>query len=149
MSVGLLLITHENIASSLLETARTMLNASPLATRALEIPLDYPVDKVLTQARSYMETLDTGNGVLIISDIFGATPFNIARQLCADYNCKLVVGINLPMMVRILNYPQLNLENMALKAVTGGHDGISLCECQDPQPVVTTRTQIKENDEHN
>jgi len=140
MSVGLLLITHENIASSLLETARMMLSTCPLATRALEVPLDYPVEKVLTQARLYMDTLDTGNGVLIISDIFGATPFNIARQLCADYHCKLVVGISLPMIVRVLNYPQLNLENMALKAVTGGHDGISLCECQDPPPGSTAGT---------
>jgi len=133
MSVGLLLITHEKVASSLLETARQILSASPLATRALEVPLDFPVDKVLIQARNYMNTLDTGNGVLVISDILGATPWNIARQLCTDYNCKLVVGINLPMLVRVLNYPQLNLESMALKAVTGGHDGISLCECQDPQ----------------
>lgn len=140
MSVGLLLITHENIASSLLETARMMLSTCPLATRALEVPLDYPVEKVLIQARIYMETLDTGNGVLIISDIFGATPCNIARQLCTDYNCKLVVGINLPMMVRVLNYPQLNLESMALKAVTGGHDGISLCECQGLPPGITAET---------
>ncbi len=145
MSVGLLLITHENIASSLLETARMMLSTCPLASRTLEIPLDYPVETALIQAGNYMDTLDTGNGVLIISDIFGATPCNIAKQLCADYNCKLVVGISLPMIVRVLNYPQLNLENMALKAVTGGHDGISLCECQDPQPDITARTTDERN----
>jgi len=135
MSVGLLLITHKNIASSLLETARQMLSTSPLATRTLEVPLDYPVEKVLTQARNYMQTLDTGHGVLIISDVFGATPCNIAKQLSNEYHCDLVVGINLPMLIRVLNYPQLNLEDMTLKALSGGHDGISLCECQH-QPII-------------
>ncbi len=129
MSVGLLLITHQNIASHLLETTRKMLSTCPLATRALEVPLDYPVEKVLTQAREYIKTLDTGHGVLVLTDIYGATPSNIAKQISEDKNYKLVSGLNLPMLVRILNYPQLSLEEMALKAVSGGHDGIILCEC--------------------
>lgn len=130
MSVGLLLISHQNIASHLLETTRKMLNTCPLATRALEVPLDYPVEKVLAQAREYIKNLDTGNGVLILTDIYGATPSNIAKTLCDNEKYKLVAGLNLPMLVRILNYPQLSLEEMALKAVTGGHDGILLCECK-------------------
>jgi len=131
MSVGLLLITHKNIASSLLETATQMLDASPLATRALEVPLDSPVADALTQAKEYIEVLDSGNGVLILTDIYGSTPSNIGKQLCDEFNCTLVAGINLPMLVRILNYPQLNIQNMALKAVSGGHDGILLCDCQE------------------
>jgi len=131
MSVGLLLISHQNIASNLLETARQMLDTCPLATRALEVPLDYPVDKVLEQAKDYIHSLDTGNGVLILTDIYGATPSNIAKQLTKDRKCKLVAGMNLPMIVRILNYPQLHLDDMALKALSGGHDGILLCDCED------------------
>lgn len=131
MSVGLLLITHKNIASHLLDTARLMLDTCPLATRALEVPLDYPIDDVLSQAKLYIDTLDTGNGVLVLTDIYGGTPSNIAKTLCEKYNCKLVAGLNLPMLVRILNYPQLNLDDMALKAVSGGHDGILLCECKE------------------
>ena len=131
MSVGLLLITHKNIASSLLETARQMLDTCPLATRALEVPLDYPVADILTQAKEHISTLDTGNGVLILTDIYGSTPANIGKELSQAFNCTLVAGLNLPMLVRILNYPQLNITNMALKAVSGGHDGIILCECQD------------------
>lgn len=131
MSVGLLLISHKNIASNLLETARQILNTCPLATRALEVPLDYPVEKVLKQARDYINSLDTGNGVLILTDIYGATPSNIAKQLSSEFNCRLVAGMNLPMIVRILNYPQLHLDDMALKAVSGGHDGILLCDCEN------------------
>lgn len=129
MSVGLLLITHKHIATSLLETAKQMLDTCPLATRALEVPLDHPVDDILLQAKEHMKHLDSGNGVLVLTDIYGSTPSNIARQICEKNNCKLVAGLSLPMLVRVLNYPQLNLESMALKAVSGGHDGILLCEC--------------------
>jgi len=132
MSVGLLLITHQNIASSLLKTATKMLDTCPLATRALEIPLDTSVSEILSLAKTHIDALDTGYGVLILTDIYGSTPANIGKQLCQDFNCTLVAGLNLPMLVRILNYPQLNMENMALKAVSGGHDGILLCECQKP-----------------
>lgn len=131
MSVGLLLISHKNIASNLLETARQILDTCPLATRALEVPMDYPVEKILEQAEGYINSLDTGNGVLILTDIYGATPSNIAKQLAASCKCKLVAGMNLPMIVRILNYPQLNLDDMTLKAVSGGHDGILLCDCEN------------------
>lgn len=131
MSVGLLLITHKNIASHMLDTARFMLDTCPLATRALEVPLDYPIEDVLSQARLYIESLDTGNGVLILTDIYGGTPSNIAKTLSQETTCRLVAGLNLPMLIRILNYPQLNLEDMALKAISGGHDGIILCECKE------------------
>ncbi len=130
MSVGLLLITHKHVATSLLETSRLMLDTCPLATRTLEVPLDCSVEEILQQADEYMKTLDTGNGVLVLTDIYGGTPSNIGKQLCNKHNCKLVAGLSLPMLVRVLNYPQLNLENMALKAVSGGHDGILLCECK-------------------
>jgi mannose PTS system EIIA component len=129
MSVGLLLITHENIATSLLETATQMLNTCPLSTQTLEVPLDASVVKILSRAKDHMHSLDNGNGVLILTDIYGATPANISKQLCNEFNCKLVAGLNLPMLVRILNYPQLNLQSMAIKAISGGHDGVILCDC--------------------
>lgn len=131
MSVGLLLITHKNIASSLLSTTRQMLNSCPLEIKTIEVELDAPVADVLTQARNDIQSLDNGHGVLVLTDIFGSTPANISQQLCCDFNCKLISGVNLPMLVRILNYPKLNLEHMALKAITGGHDGILLCGCQE------------------
>lgn len=130
MSVGLLLMSHKHVASSLLETARLMLETCPLATRTLEVPLDYPLDEITQQAESLLPNLDTGNGILILTDIYGGTPANIGKYLSQKHHCKMVAGLNLPMLVRVLNYPQLNLEDMALKAVSGGHDGIILCECE-------------------
>ena len=131
MSVGLLLITHKNIATSLLETARLMLNACPLSTQALEVPLDHDPEDIFSQAEKSIQQLDSGNGVLVLTDIYGSTPSNIGKKISKTYKCKLVSGLNLPMLIRILNYPQLNLDEMTLKALSGGHDGILLCDCTE------------------
>ena len=129
MSVGLLLISHDGIASQLLSTARKMLGTTPLATRVLDVPLDAPLDKIQQQAQSYIETLDQGHGVLILTDLFGSTPSNIGKHLLVNSGFKMVSGMNLPMLVRILNYPELSLDDMASKAVSGGKDGVIICDC--------------------
>ena len=126
MSVGLLLITHEGIASNMLSTAKNMLGVCPLATRALEVPLDTSPEEIIIQAQSYIKTLDQGNGVLILTDLYGSTPSNIGSQLLVNSGLRLVAGLNLPMLVRLLNYPQLDLEKMTQKALSGGKDGIML-----------------------
>jgi PTS system ascorbate-specific IIA component len=126
MSVGLLLITHAGIASNMLNTAKKMLGVCPLATRALEVPLDISPEKIAAQAQAYISTLDQGNGVLILTDLYGSTPSNISSELLVSSGLKLVAGLNLPMLVRLLNYPQLDLEEMTQKALSGGKDGIIL-----------------------
>ena len=126
MSVGLLLITHEGIATSMLNTAKKMLGICPLATRALEVPLDESPEKITSQAQTYIEELDQGNGILILTDLYGSTPSNIGCKLLINPNLKLVAGLNLSMLVRLLNYPQLDLEEMTQKALSGGKDGILL-----------------------
>jgi len=128
MSVGLLLITHEGIASNMLSTAKNMLGVCPLATRALEVPLDTSPEEIIIQAQIYIKTLDQGNGVLILTDLYGSTPSNIGGQLLVNSGLRLVAGLNLPMLVRLLNYPQLDLEKMTQKALSGGKDGIILYE---------------------
>lgn len=130
MSVGLLLISHNGIASHLLATAKHMLGTTPLATRVLDVPFDAPVEKIQKQAQIYIDYLDKDHGVLILTDLYGSTPSNIAKNLLVHSGFKLVSGLNLPMLVRILNYPELSLEAMAKKAVSGGKDGILLCNCK-------------------
>lgn len=126
MSVGLLLITHEGIASNLLNTARDILGICPLATRALEVPMDISPESMIAQAQIYIGDLDQGNGVLILTDLYGGTPSNIGNKLLVNSGLKLVAGLNLPMLVRLLNYPQLDLNEMTQKALTGGKDGIMI-----------------------
>ena len=128
MAVGLLLVSHQGIASQLLKNAENMLRTSPLATRILEVPFDAPLEQVQQQAQDYVKNLDQGDGVLILTDLYGSTPCNIGKSLVVDSGFKLVSGLNLPMLIRVLNYPQLDLDGMASKAVSGGKDGVMLCE---------------------
>lgn len=126
MSVGLLLITHNHIGEDLLHTARTMLGGMPLSTAALAILQTSDPETFYTQATELCEQLDTGDGVLVFTDIYGSTPSNIATRLLARGNIELIAGINLPMLVRVLNYPALSLAELVAKALSGGHDGILL-----------------------
>lgn len=133
MSVGLLLITHEGIASNMLTTAKNMLGVCPLSTRVLEVPLDTSPEEMIHQASIHIETLEQGNGVLILTDLYGSTPSNVGNKLLTNSSLRLVAGLNLPMLVRLLNYPQLDLDKMTSKALSGGKDGILLAEKMVPQ----------------
>ena len=128
MKVGVLLITHPGVATVLRNTARNMLGQCFLQTAVLEVPLDAPPEIIRQQAIDIIDKLDQGDGVLILSDILGSTPCNIARSLHGKHHLRLVTGLNLPMLVRVLNYVDLDLQNLASKAATGGRDGIVLCE---------------------
>ncbi len=129
MSVGLLLITHEGIANSLLNTAQKMLRTCPLHTEVLEVPLDADTTLIQQQGEVFLKHLQQGDGVLILTDLYGGTPSNIGHRLLNNQNTKMLAGINLPMLIRVLNYPNLNLQDMVSKAFSGGRDGVILCDC--------------------
>jgi mannose PTS system EIIA component len=128
MNVGVLLITHPGVATVLRNTVRNMLGQCFLQTAVLEVPLDAPPEDISRQATEIIAKLDQGDGVLMLSDIFGSTPCNIARSMHGKHHVRLVAGINLPMLIRVLNYVDLDLNELASKAATGGRDGIVLCE---------------------
>jgi PTS system ascorbate-specific IIA component len=69
-------------------------------------------------------SLNEGQGVLILTDLFGSTPCNIACKLMHDYRVRVVCGANLPMLIKIMNYPSADLETLANKAIAGGVQGI-------------------------
>lgn len=133
MPVGLILITHQNLGETLLQTARSMLGELPDACEALAMSQTDDPDVVETQARRRLEFLDSGDGVLILTDMFGSTPANVAGRLARDRRHRVIAGVNLPMLVRVLNYRDLSLTELVNKALSGGHDGILLCdqECSD------------------
>lgn len=131
MSVGLLLITHVGIAESLLLTANKMLGHTANQARALEVPLDVSVDSIKDQARKHIADISQGDGILILTDLYGSTPSNIGCELLEKPDMQLIAGINLPMLVRILNYADLGLDELVLKAESGGKDGIVQCNCKN------------------
>lgn len=123
MRVGLLIVTHGDIGQALLETATGMLGLCPLRTQALGVRQDCEPQEILAQAHRLISDLDEGSGVLVLTDMYGSTPSNIAGAL-RDTNVSVIAGLNLPMLVRVLNYPQLGLAELAEKALSGGHDGV-------------------------
>jgi mannose PTS system EIIA component len=129
MSIGLLLITHSRIGEALLETASKMLEGSKLPMiRTLSVGVDCNPDQVSQEARVLLNSLDEGQGVLVFTDIYGSTPSNIAYGLAEKGRVNVISGVNLPMLIRTLNYSSLDLQAMTEKAVSGGREGIHCCE---------------------
>jgi PTS system mannose-specific IIA component len=133
MSVGLLVIAHNHIGNTMLETAVSLLGFCPLNVEVLPIYHDSDRDDALSKARQFAEKLDQGDGVLVLTDLYGSTPCNIANALpaannLAKNNLIVIAGMNLPMLIRILNYPGLTLPEMVHKTMNGGKDGILVCQ---------------------
>ncbi len=127
MSVGLLLITHEGIGAELLAVATCMLGRCPLRAEALAVSNGDDPAAVGARARACARALDAGDGVLVLTDLFGSTPANIAAGLSDIDGIRILSGVNLPMLVRVLNYPDLSLAAMADKALHGARDGVLEC----------------------
>jgi PTS system ascorbate-specific IIA component len=124
--VGLLLITHNQIGTALLETASNMIGMCPLVVDVLAVPGDCDPDAMVRRGLVLVDRLDRGEGVLILTDIYGSTPSNIAARLADNRRVLAVSGVNLPMLVRVMNYPRLTVRELAAKAESGGRDGIFL-----------------------
>ncbi len=131
MSVGLLIISHNGIGPSMLGTATFMLGNCPLQAKLLTASRDCDPDELIAEANEQIELLDEGEGVLILTDLYGSTPSNIAGRLCKKNNVYTVTGLNLSMLIRVLNYPDLSLKELAEKAYTGGLDGIKTISNED------------------
>ena len=127
MSTGILLVTHPGIGNAILNAARRIIADCPLRTKCLEVPVDASVEKILAQAQEMLERLDEGDGVLVLTDIFGATPNNIARQLEEPGRVIVLAGLSLPMLVRLFNYPDDNLHALCRNAVLGATRRIGSC----------------------
>lgn len=125
MSVGLLLLTHEAMGDALIATARHILGRLPLALEAQAIPPGSDVDAALREAAARVRKLDSGAGVLVLVDVYGATPSNVAQRLPEmGLDVRRVSGLNLPMLLRALNYPEQSLAELAQTAANGGRAGI-------------------------
>jgi PTS system ascorbate-specific IIA component len=127
MSTGILLITHPGIGSAILSSARRILPDCPLRIRCLEVPNDADPERLQGEATELLARLDQGDGVLVLTDIFGATPNNIARRLAEPGRVSVLAGLSLPMLVRLFNYPNENLDGLREAAIQGAMRGIGQC----------------------
>ncbi|MGJ8668424.1 MAG: PTS sugar transporter subunit IIA [Oceanococcus sp.] len=129
MSTAVLLITHGRLSQHLVDTVSEMLGGKlSLETDVLEIRTVQDPDVLIKQGQRLIEKLDKGAGVLILTDAFGSTPSNIANRIAKGNLCRVVAGVNLPMLIRIYNYPSRDLNALAQTALEGGQRGVMLCE---------------------
>ncbi|MDQ7017331.1 MAG: PTS fructose transporter subunit IIA [Gammaproteobacteria bacterium] len=127
MSIGLLTITHNNIGHEVLAAAQLIVAKKPLKSESIGVKTSDDPTRLLEKTEQLLEQLDSGDGVLILTDIFGSTPCNIAKQLSHKHQLQVLGGLNLAMMVRIFNYANLPLDQLTEKAIEGAHNGIMQC----------------------
>tara|TARA_B100000035_G_C21035506_1_gene570709 strand:+ start:5773 stop:6162 length:390 start_codon:yes stop_codon:yes gene_type:complete len=124
MKVGILIITHSDIGKQLLLTATSVFGKNPFQVELLSVDnYDQPGD-IKDLAEKYVRFLDNGAGVLVLTDIVGTTPSNIASSVKYQ-NIKIVAGLNLSMILNVFNYPQSTLDQLSKKAIEGGTDGVA------------------------
>ena len=122
--IGILIIAHDTLPESLVKAVTHVLGTRPAQFETLSVTItDDPLD-LLPVARERVRQLDTGDGVIIFSDIYGATPSNLAAKLLAPGRVEVVAGVNLPMLVRAFTYRSKGMDTMITKAVSGGRDGV-------------------------
>ena len=125
MSVGILLITHEGIGSALIAVATRLLRQLPLKTEAFEVPYDADADVLLPDASAALRRVDCGAGVLVLTDLYGATPSNLAAKLARlGTPVRRVSALNLPMLLRVMNYADLDLDELPAVAAAGARNGV-------------------------
>lgn len=122
--IGTLLITHATLGDSLIQCACHVLDERPPQVAQIGVAAQDDPDQVLPVAKSLRDSVDTGDGVLVLTDIYGATPSNIATKLLDPGKTEVVAGVNVPMLLRVLTYRENDLSALARRAATGGCDGV-------------------------
>ena len=122
--IGILIIAHGTLGESLIHCASHVLNKRPTRLRQLGITAQDDPVLLLPQARMLVKELDDGSGVLILSDMYGGSPSNIAAKLLVPGRVEGVAGVTLPMVIRALTYRDRPLATLITKAVSGGCEGV-------------------------
>ena len=122
--IGILLITHGSYGEALVQNACHVLNKRPALLNQLGVSAqDDPLD-LLPLARDMLKLVDAGNGALVLTDIFGASPANLSLKLLEPGRVEGLAGVNLPMLLRALTYRDKGMATLLVRARDGGRDGV-------------------------
>ena len=135
--IGIVLIAHAPLASALAAGAQHVYSCAPeraqVQVQVYDVQADEDVTAALVHARDLVAAADTGNGVLVLTDVFGATPGNVATQLVDPGRVAVVAGANLPMLLRAMCYRDGRLADTVDKALAGGTQGVVQVSATAPQ----------------
>ena len=122
--VGILIVAHGTLGESLIHCASHVLGTRPMQLMQIGITIHDDPQQILPQAMKLVRQLDQGDGVLVLTDVYGATPSNMAANLLDPGRVEGVAGVNLPMLVRALTYRREALKIVVSKAISGGVEGV-------------------------
>ena len=122
--IGILIITHGTLGESLIHCASHVLNKRPPRLQQLGVTAQDDPVMLLPRALALVKELDAGEGVLILTDIYGGTPSNMASKLLIPGKVDAVAGVSLPMLIRVLTYRDRDLPTIVTKAISGGCEGV-------------------------
>ena len=122
--IGVLVVTHGSIGEALLTSAAQILGGPPAQVATLSVWRQDDPDDLVLRARELLESLDAGDGVLVLTDIFGATPGNVVSRLLEDGRVEGVSGASLPMLLRVLTSRNGSLSAAVQRAMSGGSEGV-------------------------
>jgi PTS system ascorbate-specific IIA component len=123
--IGILIVSHGAFGESLIHSASHVLGKRPLYLRQVGVTVHDDPDEILPVARDLIRFLDQGRGVLVMTDIYGATPSNIGARLLEPGKVEGISGVNLPMLIKALSHrDESTLEELVRKAIAGAGEGI-------------------------
>ncbi len=126
MSIALFFITHEGIASNLLNIGESIIQQQNNNIGYTEVAMDADINTTISNIEDKLNKLNLTQGLLFITDLYGSTPSNISQQLAAKYNASLISGVNLPMIIRLLNYRDEPEQTLLQKALDGARKGVQI-----------------------
>jgi mannose PTS system EIIA component len=125
MSVGVLLVTHDGIGTTHRAVAERLLGRLPLTVGVFELHFDVIPDDAVVQASAALRKVDSGEGVLLLTDLYGASPSRLAKDLSQlGTPVRRVSGLALPMLLRVLNHAESGLDELARIAISGARNGV-------------------------
>lgn len=143
---SLFIIAHAPLAHALRECALHVFPDCGEAVIAMDIPPNMPPEESLASARILLDQLKT-QGTLLLTDVFGATPCNVAQKLSDGVRTRLVAGVNLPMLLRCISYRHEPLDLLGARAVSGGTQGVMQVAITAPQNQ-TRRNHDQDHHDH-
>jgi PTS system ascorbate-specific IIA component len=122
--IGILIIAHGSLGENLKECAKHVIGNEPRQLAFLAVDNDDDPNVLLPRAQALVTKLNEGDGVLVLSDMYGATPCNIVSKLLIPGEVEGVAGVNMPMIVRTMTYRHESLMALVEKAISGGREGV-------------------------
>ncbi|MDD2926397.1 PTS fructose transporter subunit IIA [Rhodoferax sp.] len=132
MNTGIFIIAHAPLASALRQCVLHVFPDAASSMAVLDVQPNMPADETLAMARMTMSLLHRPQ-TLVLTDLFGATPCNVAQKLVDGMNSRLIAGVNLPMLLRAVTYRQESLDALMARALAGGTQGVMQVAVTAPQ----------------